>query len=303
MRNIILLDGGMGQELLKRSRLPLHPLWSAQILMQESELVQQVHVDFIRSGAKIITLNTYAATPERLERDGASGMFDELHNKAIEVAQKARDICNISDVRIAGCLPPLYGSYKPDQAPPFEECVERYQVIANKQSSQVDLFICETMSSIKEAKAAITAATAHKIETWCSLSIKDGKDSVLRSNEKLSDAILQLDKLSHDANLLNCSIPEAITVSLTVIKRGEKRYGAYANGFTSIGALDIGGTVDVLKARKDLGPEIYSKYAIEWLKNGAKIIGGCCEISPSHIEHIREKLIEHDYNIVSSLND
>ena len=92
-------------------------------------------------------------------------------------------------------------------------------------------------------------------------------------------------------------------MSLTVIKRGEKRYGAYANGFTSIGALDIGGTVDVLKARKDLGPEIYSKYAIEWLKNGAKIIGGCCEISPSHIEHIREKLIEHDYNIVSSLND
>ena len=303
MQDIILLDGGMGQELLKKSRLPLHPLWSAQILMQEPELVQQVHVDFIRSGAKIITLNTYSATPERLERDGASGMFDELQNKAIEVAQKAREICNVSDVRIAGCLPPLYGSYKPDQAPPFEECVERYQVIANKQSSQVDLFICETMSSIKEAKAAIAAATAHKIETWCSLSIKDGKDSVLRSNEKLSDAILQLDKLSHDANLLNCSIPEAITVSLDVIKISEKRYGAYANGFTSIGALDIGGTVDVLKARKDLGPEIYSKYAIEWLINGAKIIGGCCEISPSHIEHIRQKLIEQDYNIVSSLND
>ena len=58
MKKFILLDGGMGQELMKRSKSKPHPLWSAQVLLKEPELVENVHADFIDAGAKVITLNT-----------------------------------------------------------------------------------------------------------------------------------------------------------------------------------------------------------------------------------------------------
>tara|TARA_A100001015_G_scaffold275580_1_gene332979 strand:+ start:831 stop:1736 length:906 start_codon:yes stop_codon:yes gene_type:complete len=301
MKKIILLDGGMGQELMKRSKSAPHPLWSAQILKKEPKLVENLHIDFIKAGARVISLNTYTATPERLEREGAKEMFNELHEKAIEVANRARDHCNISDVRIAGCLPPLYGSYKPEITPSLEECIDRYDVISKKQAPYVDLFICETMSSIKEAEAAITAATSEKVETWCSLTISDQDNLLLRSHEKLKEAIIYLNRLNHEANLLNCSVPEVISASLNCLNNVAKPFGAYANGFTSVDALEIGGTVDVLKSRDDLGPEKYFNHVMRWLKTGAKIIGGCCEISPLHIEYICEKLSEKNFKIVGSL--
>lgn len=301
MKKVVLLDGGMGQELLKRSKLPAHPLWSAHVMMNEPEIVEKLHIDFIKAGARVITLNTYTATPERLERDGAEGMFSELQDKAIELANRARDFCNISNVRIAGCLPPLYGSYKPESTPPLEECIERYQIISHKQAPHIDLFICETMSSIKEAEAAITATKAHNIETWCSMTVADQGKSKLRSTESFENAVSYLNKFDHQANLINCSTPESTSISLKVLKNGNKPFGAFANGFTSIDALELGGTVDVLKARNDLGPEAYSKYVLDWINTGASIIGGCCEISPAHIKHIYKNLKDLDYDIVSSL--
>ena len=301
MKKIILLDGGMGQELLKRSKLPAHPLWSSNVLMKEPELVEKLHIDFIKAGARIITLNAYTATPERLDRDGGKGMFIELQDKAIELANRARDYCNISDVRIAGCLPPLFGSYKPEIAPPLDECIERYQVIANKQAPHVDLFICETMSSIKEAESAITATNDHGIETWCSLTINDQCHSTLRSKESLKVAINHLKKFKYEANLINCSTPESISKSLKILDDDTKPFGAFANGFTSVEALEIGGTVDVLKSRRDLGPNSYCKYVLDWIKTGASIVGGCCEISPRHIKQIYEKLIDMNLQVVSKL--
>lgn len=301
MRKIVLIDGGMGQELMKRSKAKPHPLWSSKVLLEEPELVKNAHIDFINAGARIITLNAYSSTRERLDRDGAEGMFNQLQDKAIEVANRARDHCKRSDIRIAGCLPPLFGSYKPEHAPPLEECIERYQQISNKQAPYVDLFICETMSSIKEAKASVTAATHHNIETWCALTVSDQLNSFLRSNESLESAIINLKEYEHKANLINCSIPESITFSLDCFKTDKRPFGAYANGFTSIDKLAVGGTVEVLKQRKDLGPDSYLKHVLNWLKIGAKIIGGCCEISPAHIRAINDTLLELDYEIVSSI--
>ena len=301
MKNIILLDGGMGQELMKRSKSKPHPLWSAQVLLKEPDLVEKLHIDFIKAGARVITINTYSATKERLERDGAKELFNSLQKKAIDVAKRARDHCNISEVKIAGCLPPLYGSYKPESAPSLEECTERYHVIAKKQAPHIDLFICETMSSIKEAKASITAGISHNIETWCAMTVSDKEDSKLRSGEKLDTAIKHLSKLKYQTNLINCSTPETVTLSLKTLKKDKKPFGAYANGFTSIDALQIGGTVDVLKARHDLSPESYLDHVLNWINAGASIVGGCCEISPAHIKAIFDRLNNLGYRVSGSL--
>ena len=67
---IILLDGGMGQELIKLSKSDPHPLWSTFVMLEEPNLVRKVHESYIESGASVITLNTYSTTPDRFEENG-----------------------------------------------------------------------------------------------------------------------------------------------------------------------------------------------------------------------------------------
>ena len=73
--------------------------------------------------------------------------------------------------------------------------------------------------------------------------------------------------------------------------------GPYANGFTSVGALKHGGTVDVLEARRDLGPESYARHALAWARQGACIVGGCCEVGPEHIAALRQLLLSDGFEL------
>ncbi|WP_292259060.1 homocysteine S-methyltransferase family protein, partial [Mesorhizobium sp.] len=91
MTSVILTDGGMGQELVRRSQSEPTPLWSARVLIDEPELVRDLHAEFIRAGARVITINTYSATPERLAREGAEELFKPLQKRGIELARQARD--------------------------------------------------------------------------------------------------------------------------------------------------------------------------------------------------------------------
>ena len=81
MANIVLLDGGMGQELIARSANPPSPLWSANVMMNEPDIVEAVHAEYVAAGAKVLTLNSYSVTPERLGRDGNEEMFQPLQDR------------------------------------------------------------------------------------------------------------------------------------------------------------------------------------------------------------------------------
>jgi S-methylmethionine-dependent homocysteine/selenocysteine methylase len=302
MGEVVLLDGGMGQELIHRSKYKPHPMWSAKVLLEEPDLVEDVHYDYILAGAKVITLNNYSCTPERLERDGSLDMFKKLQEKAIYVAKRARDRAkNSSEIKLAGCLPPLYASYKPENTPDFEESVLRYERIAEVQVDHVDILICETMSSIKELKAAGQVASKSDKPAWVSGSVSDQDGSFLRSGENLVDGVTELSKLSIDAVLLNCSFPESITTGLKILKALNLPFGAYPNRFKSIDKLDAGGTVDVLEAREDLDEDNYAKTACDWVDDGAVIVGGCCEIGPKYINALSNALQENGHKIVSEL--
>lgn len=304
MKTIVLLDGGMGQELMRRSTQKPHPMWSAKVLMDEPEIVEAVHLDYIRAGASVITLNNYAVTPERLARDGSAEMFAPLQARAIEIARAAREkgALNIEhEVQIAGCLPPLYASYRPNLVPPTDECVRKYRFIVEAQANDVDLFLCETMSSIREAEAAATAAKESGLPVWLSFSLEDTTSGCLRSGEPLESALRAVAKINSDAVLLNCSVPESIDSAIDILLNNVAVAGAYANGFTAVDALEPGGTVESLSIRQDLGPEAYADFALRWVKLGAKIIGGCCEVGPAHIGKLRSELEKHGYQITSKL--
>ena len=90
--------------------------------------------------------------------------------------------------------------------------------------------------------------------------------------------------------VINCSKPEVISEALRILGESRFPFGAFANGFTSVDALEPGGVVDVLEARKDLGPEHYAAFAESWLDAGASVIGGCCEVGPDHIKALSRLL-------------
>lgn len=295
MNAITILDGGMGQELLRRSSRVITRLWSADIMLNEPTLVRDLHRDFIDSGARVITLNTYTATPQRLARENELSQLESLHQSAMRAAKDAIELAQCNGVAIAGCLPPLVASYRPDVSLSFKESLASYRRLVELQSPISDVFLCETMASINEATAACTAGLESGKPVWVALTVSDTNPGHLRSGESLSDAVGALESLGAEAILLNCSEPDSISASWEQLIHTKQRVGAYANGFISIAPLNPGGTVEALKARQDLNPQQYADYAMGWVRNGASIIGGCCEIGPAHIKVLHEKLCSEGF--------
>ena len=292
---ILLLDGGMGQELIKRSSKEITPLWSTQVMIDEPDIVRDLHVDYILAGSRVITLNAYTMTPQRLTRDGQIKDFENLQLAAIHAATSARTKAGIAGVKIAGCLPPLVASYHAEVAPAYDEMLASYSQIVAVQAPHVDVFLCETMPSVAEAKAALLAAKKSGLPVWVSLTIQDDNKAQLRSGEPLSQAVAMLHELGADAILLNCSKPEAILAAWPQMLSESGLTGAYANGFTSIDSLKPGGTVTSMESRSDLNPEAYALFALQWAKNGAGLIGGCCEVGPAHIAELAKQFTQAGY--------
>lgn len=299
-RKIVLTDGGMGQELVRRSGAAPTPLWSAHVLIDAPDLVRDLHVEFIEAGARVITINTYAATPERLEREGVGDLFPVLQRRGIDLAHEARDRAG-KDVRIAGCLPPLFGSYKPELTLSFEETLAIYRRLVAEQKDHVDLVLCETMASAREGLAAATAAAESGLPVWVSWTLADEMDMPrLRSGESIAEAAAALAYIETEARLINCSRPEIVTAAMPDLVALGGPVGAYANGFTSVTALKHGGTVDVLVAREDLGPLSYADFAMRWVDAGVEIVGGCCEVGPEHIAELRDRLLREGFEVCSA---
>jgi S-methylmethionine-dependent homocysteine/selenocysteine methylase len=300
MRKIVLLDGGMGQELLNRSSNKAPRMWSAQYLVDEPEEVVAVHREYIAAGARVITINSYSATFTRMAMIDAVARVPELQRKACGLAMRARDASGAAGhgVSIAGCLPPLNGTYRPDRVRPFGVNVEEYRRLAALQAPHVDLFICETMSSADEARAAATAAAEVGKPVWVAWSLMDGGSSTLRSGETIGSARAALDGLRVQAMLANCTHPESISAAMPQLLAQEVPTGGYANGFTAIPPTFLPGrTREQLSARRDLGPEAYAAFALDWARQGATIVGGCCEVGPAHIARLSDDLLAAGYQI------
>jgi S-methylmethionine-dependent homocysteine/selenocysteine methylase len=284
----------MGQELQKRSTVPAHPLWSVQVMRSDPDSVRAAHAAFIQAGARMLTLNTYAATPQRLRRDGNPAWLEDLHADAIRLAREAREASGQphGPVDLLGCLPPPGGSYTPETVPPVPELKQTYRDLVALQADAVDGLLAETLGTIREAEAAAEAALPTGKPVLISFSLSDDQPDQLRSGEALSDAVEALRDLPIQGLLLNCSRPETIARGLPALAASGHAFGAYANGFESVDALQPGGTVDALTARVDLDPEAYGGVAISWVETGASWVGGCCEVGPAHIERLSALLRE-----------
>ncbi|WP_420585988.1 homocysteine S-methyltransferase family protein [Ruegeria sp.] len=297
MADITLLDGSIGQELVKRSGDRPTPLWSTRVMIDHPELVGDVHAEYFRRGATVATTNTYAVHRSRLVREGMEAQLPNLIDAALTQAERAR---GSSGGRIAGALGPLLASYRPDLNPDVEDAAQKFAELVTMMADRVDLFLIETVSSVQEANGALRGTSRAGKPVWLALSVMDDDGTRLRSGEPLSDIAPVVQRFAPEAVLINCSRPEAIPDALQVIATLGRPFGAYANGFTGItqGFLEDAPTVDALQQRHDLGPEEYADHAMGWVAQGATIVGGCCEVGPDHIEALAERLRMAGHRIV-----
>lgn len=286
--SVMVLDGGMGQELVARMGRAT-ALWATQALLEAPETVRAVHDDYFASGAQVATTNTYGVLPDRLEKHNIRDSLKRLTDLACQIAVEARDAHGSG--LVLGSVGPLGFSYQPHLAPPAERAAQAYAELAERQAPYVDAHIAETMASVDQAKGALMGLGVTGKPIWLSLSVSDADGTKLRSGEPLSDMFPLLDEYKPAALLVNCSVPEAVTQALPELAKASMPLGAYANGFTGIAEEfnHIGATVDALSARTDLGPEAYATFAEDWAAKGATLIGGCCEVGPAHIAELAKR--------------
>lgn len=282
MRAIALLDGGLGQEIYRRARTVSSPLWSVAVMLEQPDVVTAVHEDFIRAGAKTLTLNTYAATPTRLRKQGMDEDMAAIHQQAFKALERAIEATGMA-VDIAGCLPPLAASYQGEPARSFEDLKREYATLVSLQAG-ADVLLIETMTNIAEATAACSAAKA--LGKPFGVSFRLEVDGGLKSGESLAEAVAAVADYSPDAVMLNCCDLEILSAAMPQLVAMYPRVGGYANAFESVEAVAEGGLVDSLQARADVSPGAYSAQVQQWLATGASVVGGCCEITPDHIQDL-----------------
>lgn len=290
MAKITLLDGGMGQELIARSGDEPTPLWATRVMIDHPGLVKQIHADYFAAGASVATTNTYAVLRDRLQGFGLEPWFHALHARALAEAHEAR--AEAGRGMIAGSMGPLGASYRPDLTPELAVSTAAYAEKARLLAPYCDVILLETISSLGLAEGALAGAAAGGIPVWLSVSVDDHDGARLRSGEAVADLAPLIATYRPAAVLANCSVPEAMAAAMAVIRGFGLPFGAYANGFTHISGnfLKNAPTVKELTHRHDLSPEKYTAFALDWIRQGATIVGGCCEVGPAHISHLAAAL-------------
>ncbi|WP_459747883.1 homocysteine S-methyltransferase family protein [Pseudomonas sp. 3A(2025)] len=295
-RTTVILDGGMGRELQRRGAPFRQPEWSALALTEAPEAVIAVHAAYIDSGAQVITSNSYAVVPfhigdERFAREG-----EALAATAGQLARQAAD-ANGANVLVAGSLPPLFGSYRPDLFD-AEQANQILQPLVRGLSEHVDLWLAETQSSIVEARTIRAGLPADGKPFWLSFTLQDedvDETPRLRSGEPVADAARAAAELGVATLLFNCSQPEVIGAAIDAARAVfaelgvDIGVGAYANAFPPQ-PKDATANDGLDELREDLDPEGYQQWAANWVKRGATHIGGCCGIGPEHIAVLATRL-------------
>jgi len=297
---IKILDGGMSRELVRLGAELRQPEWSAWALMHQPEIVTKVHEEFIAAGADIITTNSYALVPFHIGEEKFLSEGRQLITLAGQLARKAVENCQENGqgkVQVAGCLPPIFGSYEPQK---FDGSrVHAYlDVFIEALDPYVDIWLGETLSLIAEAKAVRQAVKATNKPLWISFTLEDHKDQIvpcLRSGEAVATAAEWISAAGDiEAMLFNCSRPEvmkqAVEVAVTILNNAPHpvEVGVYANAFESKEEPQAANE-GLSRIRDDLDGSHYCSFACDWVEMGARIIGGCCGVGADHIHKLAKQ--------------
>ena len=289
---VLILDGGISTELQRRG-VPMDGMaWSAAALVTHPGHVREVHVDYIRSGADIITTNSFSTARYILEQAGLGDLTIELTRGSVLLAKEALQITEPPrDVLIAGAM----SSWPPgddfSRLPSPEEIdvayTEQAEILA---ASGVDILLLEMVDHFGYTRAALAAAALTGLPVWlglgCEVNAEEGVVTLHDTQRALEEEILSLAGLGFSLVSVMHTKPADVGQALAELSASwEGPKGAYAHS---------GGWAMPNWLWEDIiSPEAYLGYAREWVASGTQVVGGCCGLGPDHIRLLRNMLPRH----------
>lgn len=275
---LTILDGAMGTELQRRGVKTKLPLWSGPANIEDSNIVREIHMDYARAGADIITTNTFRTNVRPWRTEGLENKHIEATEKAIEIALSVKK--DFPDIKVAGSITTIEDCYRPDLVPPDSELDEEHGIqMEIFENSGIDMMFLETMNTIRESEAILNHSKNFNVPIF--VSFVTDKNGDLMSGESIEEAIRRLSKYDITGFMLNCRPPQLLTIAaqkLADVYSGTK--GIYANGHGEPGD-ELG-----WEFNKDFSPKEYLEYVEKWYDMGFEMIGGCCGTTPEHIMEI-----------------
>jgi len=272
----------MGTQLISHGiKLPL-PLWSAQANIEESQIVQSIHKDYVEAGADIITTNTFRTTTWSYRR--AEYSPKRASRKAKDSLMKAIDLARSVNPKIlAGSITSINDCYEPDEYPGKSIAEDSYgETIEWFIEGGVDTVLLETMGHLDEINIALEA-TKNISTVWLSLIINE-KGHLLSGDSLREIYALSIKQLT--CLMLNCNTIELTKQILNpFIDNSTLNWGVYPNLGLTQPEVDgeIHGIVDTEKFKQSI---------ISYLDKKPYIIGACCGSTPNHIRIIRDLIEE-----------
>lgn len=281
----VLLAGACGTEIQRRGVPTPLPLWSVHALLDHPKVVKQIHADYIRAGAEIITTNTFRTTVRALAKAGIGERARELTRLATRLAVEAVHEARLGRrVLIGGSIAPLEDCYEPSLVPPLDIAYQEHcEQAQNFVGSGVDFIVLETFNTIGEALAAYRAVREVGFEAVVSF-VTDPDGNIL-SGETLAEAAHAFEPLKPLAVCVNCIQLPITEIALEKLVAATKLpIGIYANG-EGHPHHDQGWLFP-----DSPNPDEYVEYAKKWQRIGASIIGGCCGTTPSYIQKLKQEI-------------
>lgn len=289
----LILDGALATELEARGCNLADTLWSAKVLMENPELIYQVHYDYFAAGANVAITASYQATPLGFAARGLdSGQASALIRQSVTLALRARDDYRAASgsqapLLVAGSVGP-YGAYlangaeyRGDYALPAAEMKDFHRPrVAALLEAGVDLLACETLPSFGEIQALISllAEFPHS-SAWFSFTLRDAQH--LSDGTPLSKVAEVINGAPQVVAVgLNCVALESVTPALQTLQAlTDKPLLVYPNS---------GEQYDAVSKSWHSAPSgctLHDKFP-EWQQAGARLIGGCCRTTPQDIAAI-----------------
>ncbi|MGE6631902.1 homocysteine S-methyltransferase [Bacillus sp. NPDC077027] len=293
----LILDGALATELERQGCDLNDSLWSAKILVEQPEIIKQVHLDYFKAGADCATTASYQTTIDGFAKKGFTEREAiELMKRSVELAKEARDLFWNDKTNRVGRSKPFvaasvgpYGAYLSDGSEyrgnyglTEEELMDFHRPrIEALVEAGTDILACETIPSLIEAKALarLLQNEFQGIYVWLTFSAKD--EAHISEGDLIKDCVKVLQPYDQIAAVgVNCTPPQFISSLITEMKKGtDKPLVIYPNS---------GETYDPEQKvwNGDPSGKTFGSCAHTWYQDGATIIGGCCRTNPEDIKGI-----------------
>ena len=278
----LLGDGAMGTMLFAKGASVDQCL--EQLVETRPGWVTQIHQAYASAGADVLKSHTFGANRVRLARHGLGDHVREFNFKAVKLLRDVREVAGRA-IFIAGDIGPLGARLQLRGELTVDGARDAFrEQISVLWEAGADLLLFETFSDIDELTIAVETA-----RELCDLpivaSMTFSEDGRTRDGLLPPDVVAQLRAAGADVVGANCSVGPA-----PMLRTLEAMHEAADE--VALSAIPNAGFPRRIEGRLQYpsSPEYVAQHVQPFLDRGARLLGGCCGTTPSHVRAMRAAL-------------